>query len=105
MAICFEFSEPPFEQVRFRDGTVASPFMRVVGRGLDRCQSGGDGEAGWLTVAGDEGTWEVSWRERDDGRLVVTDVLDHQPQRVPVGAVMTAKQELFRVQQSIVTAQ
>ncbi len=93
MAIYVEFSEPHFEHVRFHDGTKASPFMRIVGRGPDGCSFGGDGEAGWLTVAGDAGVWEVSWREQDDGRLVVTDVLDHEPKRVPIEAILTAKQE------------
>ena len=71
--------------------------MRVVGRGPDLGTSRGDDDAGWLSVAGDEGTWEVSWQERDDGRLVVTDMLDHQPQRVPVQVIMTAKQALGEV--------
>ena len=92
MAIYLEFSKPHFEHVWFCDGTKTSPFVRIVGRGLDRCPSGGDGDAGWITVAGDEGTWEVSWREQDDDRLVVTDVVDHEPRRVPVQMIMTAKQ-------------
>ncbi len=98
MAIYLEFSQPHLERIRFRDRTKASPFMRIVGRGPDRCQSEGDGEAGWITVTGDKGTWEVSWRERDDDRLIVTDVLDYQPQRVPVQVIMMAKSDPARAQ-------